>query len=76
MATTHVSDDPVIYHDKQNVKEFLSSSSKKISDEDRMILKMRIENYSYAEIACKLGINVKRVDNRLARLKKKYLDRN
>lgn len=37
---------------------------------DREILRLRIQNYTYKEIAEKLGITVKKVDNRIFRLKR------
>ena len=40
---------------------------------DRQIIKLRIENYSYDQIAHILNINKKKVDNRLYKLKKKFL---
>ena len=40
--------------------------------EDRTIVDMRMNNYSYEEISNKLNINRKRVDNRLNKIKKKY----
>lgn len=43
-----------------------------LSNEDQTILKMRLDNYSYKEIADKLNITPKRVDNRLNRLRRKW----
>ena len=43
-----------------------------LSFEDKTILQMRIDNYSYKEIADKLNITTKRVDNRLNKLRKKW----
>lgn len=43
-----------------------------LSFEDKTILQMRVDKYSYKEIADKLNITTKRVDNRLNKLRKKW----
>ena len=65
----YVSDNPVEYHRQEEIRAHL----KELNDLDRQIITLRLENYSYSEIAEKLKINKKKVDNRLYNLKKKYL---
>lgn len=43
-----------------------------LSDQEKKILTMRFENYSYDEIAKELGITKKCVDNRIMRIKRRY----
>lgn len=43
---------------------------KYVTELDKEIIELRIQNYSYKEIAEKLNITAKKVDNRIARLKK------
>jgi len=43
-----------------------------LNEEDLKIVKMRLKELSYREIAEQLGIEVKRVDNRLLSIRKKY----
>ena len=40
------------------------------NEEDKKIIELRLQNYSYKEIAKLLNISTKKVDNRIARLKK------
>ena len=71
IKSDHVSEDPVIYHRNSEARKIIGS----LSESDRKILLLRMQNYSYAEIARKLNISAKKVDNRLYRLKKHYLNR-
>ena len=64
-----VSEDPIAYHKQEELKESLN----RLSDLDREILQLRMKNYSYAQIAHKLDISSKKVDNRLYKLKKRFL---
>lgn len=57
--------------EKQNIQETLNTLLSELSYEDRMIVDMRMNNYSYQEISNKLNINRKRVDNRLSKIKRK-----
>lgn len=41
-----------------------------ISKEDKKIIELRMQNYSYKEISELLNISIKRVDNRLSRIRK------
>ncbi len=54
---------------KDRINKILSN----LKNEDKQILEMRINSYSYDEIAKHLNINRKRVDNRLFRLKQRLL---
>jgi len=71
-----VNDNPIEYHKRLDFIEALRNDNSKITSEDKTILIMRMNNYSYSEIAKKLGVNTKRIDNRIARLKKIYLNNN
>lgn len=73
IENANVNENPVHYHYQNEIEELVKKPNKRISDEDRQILLMRINNYSYNEIAKKLKVNRKRIDNRLTRLKKRYL---
>ncbi len=54
---------------KDKINKILSN----LKNEDKQILNMRINSYSYNEIAKHLNINAKRVDNRLFRIKQRFL---
>ena len=58
--------------EKENRIETLKLLMDSLNYEDRTIVDMRMNNYSYEEISNKLNINRKRVDNRLNKIKKKY----
>lgn len=62
--------------EKENRIELLKMIMDSLSYEDRTIVDMRINNFSYQEISDKLNINRKRVDNRLNKIKKKYANGN
>lgn len=67
-----VSEDPVQYHRDEEFKEKYEQFLSTLNDEDRKILELRDEDLSYKQIAEELGITVKRVDNRLRNLKKRF----
>lgn len=67
--TNYVYDNPLSYLKEEEFKNGLNN----FNDLDRQIIKLRLENYSYLEIAEKLKIDKKKVDNRLYRLKARYL---
>ncbi len=50
----------------------LESLIEKLSEEDKQIVRMRIDSYTYDEIAKYLHINRKRIDNRLYRIRQKF----
>ena len=58
--------------ERENRIETLKLLMDSLNYEDRTIVDMRMNNYSYEEISNKLNINRKRVDNRLNKIKKKY----
>lgn len=63
-----VSDNTLAYN-----QESLEKKMRRLSDFDRQIVMMRMESMSYLEIAKKLDVNKKRIDNRLYKLKKKFI---
>lgn len=65
-----VSDVPFIYHQQNELKSHLGKFLKTLSLEDRMIIDMRKNDYSYKEISDRLKINTKKIDNRLATIRK------
>ena len=52
-------------------KEVLNNLMTRLNYEDRTIVDMRINNYSYKEISDYLNIKEKHIDNRLMRIKDK-----
>jgi len=66
-----VKEDPESYHREEVFAEELDRFVKSLSSEDQTIFEMKKEDYSYRQIAERLKISVKRVDNRLRCLKKK-----
>lgn len=63
-----VNDNQMDYLDRMDINDKLENSSY-ITDIDREIIKLRIQNYTYKEIAKQLNITAKKVDNRILRLK-------
>lgn len=68
-----VKEKPIEYKVREELKERITKPCARLSNQDRQILLLRMENYSYAEIAKILKVSKKRVDNRLTRLKAMYL---
>ncbi len=66
-----VKEDPLSYHKEEVLRGELQKFVSGLGNEDRAILMMRKEEYSYKEISQRLGINAKRVDNRLRILKRR-----
>ena len=64
-------DNPLIYHEEETFRESLDLFVNRLSYEDRQIIRMKAEDSSYRQIAEKLNISVKRVDNRLQLLRRK-----
>ena len=73
MESRYVYDNPVEYHRLNETREQILRSAERLSEEDRAILLMRMEDYSYAEISKKLNISRKRIDNRLSKLRRQYI---
>ena len=71
----YIKDNEFVYMPKHYMNEYVEKI-KYLSSEDQTIIKMRLSNYSYKEIANRLHITTKRVDNRLAKLKRKWYEGN
>ena len=67
-----VSEDPVQYHQDEILKEKYERFLITLNEEDRRILELRDEDLSYKQIAEELHISVKKVDNRLRNMKKRF----
>ena len=65
-----ISDQPFRYHREQEFLKHYRRFINGLSQEDRRILELRNRKYSYKQISESLNINTKRVDNRLAFLKR------
>lgn len=76
ISADRVEDTALLYHYEREREEELNRKLSKLRKQDREILLLRINNYSYAEIAEKLNVNKKRIDNRITRLRKRYLCEN
>ncbi len=63
------------YRKEENSTE-MKRFIEKLGDEDRMILRMRMEKKGYKEIAESLKIPSKRVDNRMSLIRKRYRQMN
>ena len=68
---TNVSENPLVYHKQGQLYERIGD----LCEMDRRILLLRIQNYSYQEIASMLGTSTKKIDNRLYRLRKQLLEK-
>lgn len=66
-----VNEDPIMYHKEKEFREYLDSFISQITPEERQILLLRGEKYSYKDIAKRLNISVKTIDNRLMKLRKR-----
>lgn len=66
-----VAENPISYHKELEFEKQLNDFISKLSIEDKEIVKMRSDNYTYKMISERLNINTKRVDNRLRVLRKK-----
>ena len=65
-----VHDAPFQYHRESELGRGIGRFMNNLSFEDRMIVEMRSRNCSYKQIANKLKINTKKVDNRLNSIRK------
>ena len=65
-----VGDQPFLYHREQEFLNHYHRFMNGLSVEDRKIIEMRRRNLSYQQISDRLNIKKKRVDNRLASLKR------
>lgn len=67
----YIHESPISYHREKEFEEYLNKFINKLSDEDKEIFRLRVEDYSYKEISERLNIKTKRIDNRLRTLRKK-----
>lgn len=67
----HHLDPEQIYIEQENYNNLLNSVSEKLSSLEKEVLILSINDYSYKDIAQKLNISMKSVDNALARAKSK-----
>ncbi len=65
-------EDPLERHEMDEKKRVLYRFIRTLTEEDRKILELRSRAYAYKEIAEELSVPVKRVDNKIARMKKMY----
>lgn len=71
MSNLCIAENPVLYHKELEFEKRLNAFVENLSSEDRQIYECRKDNLSYKEIALRLNINTKRVDNRLRVLRKR-----
>ena len=67
---TAVEDNPLKYHHEQQYREKLKQFMNRLDEQDQQILELRTQDLSYRQIAEKLNINAKRVDNRIQVLRR------
>ncbi len=67
-----VKEDPAMYHREEEFRKQLERFMSSLNDEDRQILELKNEDHSYREISEELRIPVKRIDNRLRSLRKRF----
>ena len=70
-SSSYVEDNPVSYLKEQRLFEKTYAYVSSFAEEDRNILDLRSKDLSYDEIAKRLKIDRKRVDNRLYQMKKR-----
>ena len=74
MVTNKVEDNPIAYCADKEEKLEIKRKLKQLKPLDREILRLRFEGYSYKQIAEELKKERKYIDNRLYRLRKRYLN--
>ncbi len=67
----HAQDPLDIYLKREWADNFREKLAENLTSEQNLILKLYFEGYSYTEIANKIGVNVKKVDNTLFAIKNK-----
>jgi len=72
LQSVRVSENPEAYYANNQRLDAITDFLAQLSEEDRTIIGMRIDNYSYREIADKIGSNTKRIDNRLQKIKRNF----
>lgn len=70
-ATLYVSDSQTACLRENELKEIVFRFIMELESEDRLILKYRRQGLSYRQIAERLGISSKRVDNRIQNMKRR-----
>ena len=71
IASSCISENPIQYHRELEFENKLNSFVSNLNNEDQQIIELRSNDLSYKEIAERLKIDTKRVDNRLMTLRKK-----
>lgn len=66
-----IQENPAQYHKEKEFRRELKQFIADLSKEDQKIITMKQDDSSYQQIADDLGINVKRVDNRLCNIRKR-----
>lgn len=69
--STLVSENPVEYHREKQFESHLNEFVSKLNNEDQEIFRLRSEDYTYKQIAERLNIKAKKVDNRLRVLRER-----
>ena len=67
-----VEENPVSYHKEKEFKKNLDGFMKTLNREDRQILRLKENDCTYKDISEIMNINIKRIDNRLTSLRKKF----
>jgi len=57
--------------EEANLREQLGKIYNILNPQERIVYKLRLQGYSYREIAKRLGVNIKRVDNVMQKIRKK-----
>lgn len=70
----YISDKQLRYDVAMKQENELINSLKYINEDDKKILALRVNDYSYKEIASILNIPEKSVDNRISRIRRRYRD--
>lgn len=71
-ASNYVSENPIEYHREIEFENRLREYISTLNGEDKQIIEFKENNLSYKQIAERLNIKIKRVDNRLNVLKKNF----
>lgn len=69
MINHSVNENPIMYHQERELEDSINKFVSNLPDEDKNILELKVDNYSYKQISEKLDINPKRIDNRLRKLR-------
>lgn len=72
ISSLKVSEDPIMYHKEQEYADYLKKFMDKLPSLDKQILELRNDDLTYKEIAKKLNVSTKKVDNHLWMMKTKF----